>query len=56
MFEHTELEIREIVRDEVEKILGGVQANCPHLSSGSFLADGSIVCDGCGKQLTESED
>ena len=52
----TESQIREIVRDEAQKILGGVQDDCPHLKSGSFRSDGSIICDGCGKQLTEAED
>ncbi len=51
----TELQIREIVKDEVEKILSGGQENCLHSKSGSYQKDGSIVCDDCRKKLTKKE-
>lgn len=51
-----EQRIREIVREEINAILGEKQGNCPHSVSATYQNDGSIQCDGCGKTLAEGDD
>ncbi len=47
----SEERIREIVREEHQKLLDEKQDSCDHEVSGTQHLDGSFTCDACGKVL-----
>ncbi len=47
----SEERIRELIREEYQKLLDEKQDNCSHEVSCTQKADGSFVCDTCGKVL-----
>ncbi|KKK98804.1 hypothetical protein LCGC14_2639100 [marine sediment metagenome] len=47
----SEERVREIIREEHQKLLDEKQDNCAHEVSCTQHADGSFICDTCGKVL-----
>ncbi|KKN31643.1 hypothetical protein LCGC14_0821920 [marine sediment metagenome] len=47
----TEERVKELAREEYQKLLGTEQDVCKHSDRGTLNADGSVTCSACGKVL-----
>jgi len=47
----TEERVRELAREEYQKLLNKGQDACKHRDRGTLNPDGSITCSDCGKVL-----